>query len=101
MSSPAPQRIRAADLIAEQRAIITALLERGGGENSSVSLTRNAKGETQIEVVVRTDGDIITTADEAMAKAQALYQDACQKYPTGLGLLRNEGQNGPRQGIAT
>lgn len=78
-----PQRIRAADLIAEQRSVIHALLERGGGENSSVTLTRNAKGETQIEVTVRTDAHLITTADLAAAKAQELYDAAATAYPFG------------------
>ena len=76
-----PRRIRAADLIAEQRAIIHALLERGGGENSSVVLTRNAKGAVQIEVTVRTDAHLITTADLAMAKARELYDAAVAAYP--------------------
>jgi hypothetical protein len=78
-----PQRIRAADLIAEQRTIIAALLERGGGEHSSVVLTRNSKGDTQIEVTVRTDGETIVSADEAFAKACELYDAACTKYPPG------------------
>lgn len=69
------------------------LLSRsGGGERSSVELSRNAKGETQIEVTVRTDESEITTADAAYAKACELYDLACAKYPTGSGFARNEGQ---------
>jgi hypothetical protein len=93
--SPAPARLRAADVIAQQQATIAALLNRGGGENSSVSLVRNAKGETQIEVTVRTDDVAILTADAALAKARELYELACQAYPTGSGLVRNEGQDRP------
>jgi hypothetical protein len=68
-------------VIDQQQAIIAALLERGGGENSSVTLTRNARGQTQIEVTVRTDRDQITTADLAAAKAHELYDNACAAYP--------------------
>ena len=88
-----PRRLRAVDVIADQRSMIAQLLERGGGERSSVTLSRNAKGETQIEVVVRTDDDAITTADLAMSKARELYDNACAAYPTGLGYIRNEGQD--------
>lgn len=83
-ASAPPHRIRAADLLAEQRSIIHALLERGGGENSSVVLTRNAKGETQIEVTVRTDAHLVTTAELAMEKARELYDAACEAYPFGV-----------------
>src|SRR5207244_12067809 len=34
--------------------VVEALLNRGGGERSSVALSRNAKGETQIGATVRT-----------------------------------------------
>jgi hypothetical protein len=80
-SETTPRRLRAADVIDQQQATIAALLERGGGENSSVSLTRNARGQTQIEVTVRTDRDQVTTADQAWAKAQELYDAACTAYP--------------------
>jgi hypothetical protein len=62
--------------------IVTMLLERGGGEHHSVTLARNAKGETQIEVVVRARADSeIKTPDEALAKAVELYNQACELYP--------------------
>jgi hypothetical protein len=87
-----PRRLRAVDVIADQRSMIAQLLERGGGERSSVTLTRNAKGETQIEVIVRTDDETLTTADDAMKKARELYEAACTAYPAGTGFVRNEGQ---------
>lgn len=54
--------------------VVEHLLNRGSSQSSSVSLTRNAKGETQIEVVVRTDatGDVATIED-AETIATAVY----------------------------
>lgn len=88
---PPPQRIRAADIIAEQRSVIAALLDRGGGEHSSVVLTRNSKGDTQIEVTVRTDADTIQSADEAYTKARELYDAACKAYPPGTTATNGKG----------
>lgn len=86
------RRLRAADVIAQQQAVIAMLTNRGGGEKSSVTLTRNAKGETQIEVTIRTDDERVTTAADAMAEARRLYEEACTAYPAGTGYTRNEGQ---------
>lgn len=63
--------------------VVEALLQRGGG-GSTVSLTRNAKGETQLEVVVRTSeqGDV-TTIEEAEQAAQAVYDRLRIRYPFG------------------
>lgn len=64
--------------------VVEALLQRGGGGGSTVSLTRNAKGETQLEVVVRTSeqGDV-TTIEEAEQAAQAVYDRLRERYPFG------------------
>lgn len=52
-----------------------ASLNRGGQEHSSVRIARNARGDTQFEVVVRSgDTPEISTAAEAMAEATRLYQ---------------------------
>lgn len=60
------------------------LLERGSSEHSSVTLTRNAKGETQIEVVVRTgDQGEVQTAEEAELVAQGVYDRLRERYPFG------------------
>ncbi len=66
--------------------IVELLLQRGGGEHSSVTLSRNSKGDTQIEVVVRTgeSGDV-TTAAEALTKAMELYDQARRQYPMADG----------------
>lgn len=62
--------------------VLELVLQKSPRDHSSVTLTRNAKGITQIEVVVRTgDGDACTTPDEAMAKAIELYDQARGLYP--------------------
>ena len=64
--------------------IVELLLQRGGAGGSSVSLTRNAKGETQLEVVVRTGehGDVQTIAQAEQA-AQEVYDRLRLRYPFG------------------
>lgn len=66
--------------------VLELLLARSASDRSSVTLTRNAKGETQIEVVVRTTeaGDV-ATADDAYAKAVELYDNARRQYPMSDG----------------
>jgi hypothetical protein len=62
--------------------VVEHLLTRGSSQSSSVTLTRNAKGETQIEVVVRTDAELsIVTPDDARDTAEAVYDALRTKYP--------------------
>lgn len=63
--------------------VLELVLSRGTGDRSSVTLTRNAKGDTQIEVTVRTGdtGDVLTAADAA-AEAQRLYDSLREAYPS-------------------
>jgi hypothetical protein len=65
--------------------IVEILLQRSPRDHSSVSLSRNAKGETQIEVVVRTGdtGEILTVA-EAEAEAAEAYDRLRARYPMGV-----------------
>lgn len=64
--------------------IIRRLLERGGSEHSSVTITRNAKGETQLEVVVRTgEGGEVTTPAQAEQLATEIYDRLRERYPFG------------------
>lgn len=64
--------------------VVEALLNRGGGEHSSVTLTRNAKGETQIDVVVRTsEHGEAETVEDAEAIATATYDRLRERYPMG------------------
>jgi len=75
--TPRPPRLTQAE-------IIRALLERGSHNSSSVALTRNAKGETQIEVIVRTDPDHgIPDVTTALAVAETAYDALGGKYPIG------------------
>lgn len=61
--------------------VVEHLLARGSSEHSSVTLSRNSKGETQIEVVVRTDergevssiGDAERIAAETYSRLRAMY----------------------------
>lgn len=62
--------------------MVEMLLERGSGSGSSVTLTRNAKGDTQIEVVVRTgDDDHPRTPEMAAGRAKHIYDELRQLYP--------------------
>lgn len=66
--------------------VVEALLQRGSSEHSSVTISRNAKGETQLEVVVRTgDAGEVATIEEAEAAAKAVYDRLRAAYPFGEG----------------
>jgi hypothetical protein len=70
-----------------QSEILRTMLERdkaraAGSEHDSVRLARNAKGDTQIEVVVRTgDAEDVQTIEAAAAKAQEVYDFLGRMYP--------------------
>jgi len=67
--------------------VVELLLTRESQDHSSVSLTRNAKGETQIEVTVRSSGSgEINTAGEAAREAIRLYDVLRRRYPLANGL---------------
>lgn len=62
--------------------VVAGLLARGSSEHSSVTLTRNAKDNTQIEVVVRTgDSGAIATIEDAEAAAVRVYDRLRAAYP--------------------
>lgn len=67
-----------------QSDIIRLLLERGSTEHSSVTLGRNSKGDTTIEVIVRTDerGEA-RTIEDAEVLAVAVYERLRTAYPFG------------------
>lgn len=67
-------------------AIVELLLTKSPRDHSSVTLTRNSKGDTQIEVVVRTgdESGLLTPADVS-AEAVRLYDQLRAKYPIQLG----------------
>lgn len=58
-----------------------ATLNRTGQDHSTVRLARNAKGDTQIEVSVRTGEQGIDTVEQAAAKARAVYDELARDYP--------------------
>lgn len=58
---------------------------RTGHENATVELTRNAKGETQIEVSLRTTDGGARTADAATIQAMAIYDTVRGRYPMSDG----------------
>jgi hypothetical protein len=62
--------------------IVELLLSRGSGDRSTVSIERNAKGDTQIGVTVRTgeDGDVVTVED-AERRALEVYERLLAKFP--------------------
>lgn len=73
-----PKRLRATDVIDG----LLAALSKHGGDRSSVSLTRNARGNTQIEVTVRTgDSASVQTVDECAAEATRVYDALRLLYP--------------------
>ena len=95
---PPPKRLRAADVIEQQAATIEALTSRPARGDVSVNFSRNAKGATQIDVKVATvagmtRADLDALAADAFEVATKLYEDACAKYPTDTGHVRNEGQS--------
>jgi hypothetical protein len=59
-----------------QAALMVALNGRGAGAESSVSLTRNAKGVVQIEVVARAQH-----IEHAENEASAIFNLLCERYP--------------------
>jgi hypothetical protein len=73
--------------------IVSQLLARTTSERSSVELTRNAKGTTQITVTVRTgDHEGITTALEAERHAVDIYERLRARYPLPSGYVGAEGE---------
>lgn len=80
--------------------IVLHLLQRSGNERSSVALSRNAKGVTQIDVTVRTgDTEGITSALDAEREATAIYDRLRRQYPLPSGMTGAEG--GPGEGEAS
>lgn len=72
--------------------IVTTLLARNTTDKSSVTLSRNAKGVTQIEVTVRTgDSDAVETAADAERIASDIYNRLRAAYPLPSGYVGAEG----------
>ena len=68
--------------ISEVTRALLAALSKTGGEHSTVRLTRNARGDTQIEVFVSTRAtEGVVTVDEAVAQAVEVYDRLRAVYP--------------------
>lgn len=80
---------------AKAQALYDALRERyprdDTHDNAEVSLTRNAKGETQIAVEVKTSPDGIASLAEAARQAQEVYDAARREYPMADGFTAKPG----------
>lgn len=62
--------------------IVEHLLQRGGSDKSSVSISRNAKGGHQLEVTGRTaDEDGMRTVGEVAGTVAAIYDRLRLRYP--------------------
>lgn len=84
-SAPAPKRLTLSH-------IVEMLLSRGAQERSSVTLSRNAKGDTLIDVTVRTGEasgiDSVTDAEQA---AREVYNRLRAEYPPSSVLYAGSG----------
>jgi hypothetical protein len=60
-------------------------------DGSSVTLTRNAKGETQVAVELKATGHGASTLDAAAAQAVGAYDQLRAKYPMANGLTAKPG----------
>lgn len=78
--------------------VLDAFLEKmkhDGGTGSTVKLTRNARGDVQIEVAVRTgDTPEVVSAEDAAAKARSLYDGLAAIYP----MLESASPDKPKAG---
>lgn len=73
-----------------------ATLNRSGVDHSTVKLTRNAKGDTQIEVSVRTGEPGVETVEQAAAKAREVYDGIAAAYPMSEPAPTSSPLSGPR-----
>lgn len=54
-------------------------------DDASIDLTRNAKGDTQIAVSLRTGDEGVATVDQAASRAREVYDAMREHYPTANG----------------
>lgn len=60
---------------------LIAALARGHGDQSSVRLNRNARGDVQIEVTVRTGEPGVETIEDCSLKARQKFDELVTLYP--------------------
>ena len=77
MATPA-KRLRASELVEQ----LLGALTRSRDEHSSVKLARNARGDTQIEVTVRSgESEGLDTIDAVAHEARRIYDWLRTQYP--------------------
>jgi hypothetical protein len=72
-----PRRISQSEIVER----LLHALARGGQEHSSIELVRNAKGDVQIKVSVRTGEGDLETVEQARAKAEEQFDHLRSLYP--------------------
>lgn len=72
----APRRLRSVEVIDNQQAALMAALTRRSGSESTVELTRNAKGDVQVAVKVSNENPLLASED-----ARAIFDGLCEAYP--------------------
>ena len=78
MSAVKPHRLSLSD-------ILTMTLQRGSGNQDSVSLSRNARGETQIEVVARSrENETLRMVEQ---RARETYDRLRSTFPLANGYV--------------
>lgn len=65
--------------------IVELLLTRSPADHSTIRLSRNAKGDTQVDVSIRTGEPGLETVEQARAKAEETYEHLCGLYPMSTG----------------
>lgn len=78
---PAPLPRRRAMTQREMIESLLAALARTQGEHGSVELTRNARGDVQIRVAVRTGENGVESVEDAATKARQVYDQLAALYP--------------------
>lgn len=68
-------------------------------DSASVTIARNAKGDTQLEITVRC-GATLTSVDDAAGRAVELYDQARRRYPMANGLTAKPGTVEPDAKVA-
>ena len=63
----------------------------GGHDNAEISVTRNAKGETQIAVEVKTNPHGLVSLETAAKRALEVYDSTRAKYPMADGYTAKPG----------
>lgn len=79
-AEPAAQRQHRLSMSEIVQQLLVANSHRGG-DHSSVKIARNAKGDVQIEVSVRTGENGVETVDEASSTAQEIFNHLEHVYP--------------------